>query len=59
MILSKNKRTLSKKAREMYQNLSKEKKDKNANMLVSDIEIFLKKKKKGRINMVVSDIKAL
>ena len=36
------------------QNISKEKKTKSINMLVSDIEIFLKKKKK-RVNMVVNE----
>ena len=33
------------------------KKTKSANMLVSDIEIFLKKKKKRSVNMVVNNIK--
>ena len=42
----KNKERLSKKARERYQNLYEEKKTKSTNMLVSKIELFLKKKKK-------------
>ena len=37
------------------QNISKEKKTKSINMLVSDIEIFLKKKKKGSVNAVLND----
>ena len=40
-----------------YQNFSGEKKTKSANMLMSDIEIFLKKKKKRSVNMVVNYIK--
>ena len=52
----KNKERLSKNACERHQNLSKEKKTKGTNMLVSDIEIFLKKKKKS-VNMVVNDLK--
>ena len=51
------KEKLSKKARGRYQNLSEEEKTKSTNMLVSDIEIFLKKKKKRNVNMVVNDIK--
>ena len=42
---------LQKEACERYQNLSVEEKDKNANILMSNIEIFLTKKKKS-INMV-------
>ena len=42
----KAKEKLSKKARERYQNISEEKKTKSANMLVSDLEIYLKKKLK-------------
>ena len=30
---------------------------KSANMLMSDIEIFLKKKKKRSVNMVVNDVR--
>ena len=52
----KNKEKLLKEARESYQNLSKERKDKKQKILMCDIEIFLKKKTKG-INMVVNDIK--
>ena len=51
------KEKLQKEARERYENLSEEKKAKSANMIVSDIEIFLKKKKKRSVNMVVNDIK--
>ena len=50
----KNKERLSKKARGRYQNLSEEEKGR---ILVSDIELFLKKKKKRSINMVVNHIK--
>ena len=50
----KNKEKLLKEARESYQNLSKERKDKKQ---MCDIEIFLKKKKTKGINMVVNDIK--
>ena len=50
----KNKKRLSKKARGRYQNLSEEEKGR---ILVSDIELFLKKKKKRSINMVVNHIK--
>ena len=46
----KNKENLQKEARERYQNLSEEK-----DMLVSDIEIFLKKKKKRSANIVMND----
>ena len=48
----KNKENLQKEARERYQNLSEEK-----DMLVSDIEIFLKKKKKRSANIVMNDIR--
>ena len=52
---------LSKNARERYQNLSGEEnnnnKKKGVNMLVSDIEIFLKKKKKRSVNIVMNSIK--
>ena len=51
----KNNEKLQKKGREKYQNLPEE--EKSANMLVSDVEIFLNKKKKRSVNMVVSDIK--
>ena len=51
----KNNEKLQKKACEKYQNLPEE--EKSANMLVSDVEIFLNKKKKRSVNMVVSDIK--
>ena len=51
------KKKLSKKADERYRNFSEEERDKSTNMLVSDIEIFLKKKKKRNVNMVVNDIK--
>ena len=37
----------------------KNKMKKRANMLVSDIEIFLKKKKKTSVNMVVSNTKII
>ena len=47
-----NKENLQKEARERYQNLSEEK-----DMLVSDIEIFLKKKKKRSANIVMNDIR--
>ena len=53
----KNKEKLLKEARESYQNLSKERKDKKQKILMCDIEIFLKKKTTTRINMVVNDIK--
>ena len=53
----KYKEKLSKNAHERYQNLSEKKTTKSANMLVSDIEIFLKKKNKRSVNMVVSDIR--
>ena len=53
----KNKERLSKKAPESYQNLSKEEKIESANMLVSDMEIFLMKKKKRSANMVAIDTK--
>ena len=49
----KHKEKLRKKARERYQNLSEDEKAKSINMLLSGIEIFLKKKKKRNINMVV------
>ena len=42
----KSKERLPKKARERYQNLSEEEKSKSANLLMSGIEVFLKKKKK-------------
>ena len=42
--LKKNKEKLSKKARERYQIFLKKKETKRTNMLVNDIEIFLKKK---------------
>ena len=48
----KNKEKLRKEARERYQNLSE-----GENMLVSDIEIFLKQKKERSVNMVVNDTK--
>ena len=35
----------------------KKSKTKNANMLLSDIEIFLKKKKKRSVNIVVNDVR--
>ena len=57
IIKKKNRKSLSKKARERYQNLSEEKKTKSANMLVSNIETFLEKKKKRSGNMVGNDIK--
>ena len=44
-------------ARERYQNFSEEEKTESFNMVMSDIEIFLKKKKKRNVNMVVNDIK--
>ena len=47
----KNKERLSKKARERYQNLSEEQNSKSTNILVSDIEICLKKKEKS-VNMI-------
>ena len=53
----KNIERLSKKACERYQNLSEEEKTKSTTMLVSDIEIFLRKKKERSVNMVVNDIK--
>ena len=54
----KKKDKLSKKVCERYQSLSDEEKNKKANMLMSDIEIFLKKKKKkSSHNVVVNDIK--
>ena len=53
----KKQRKAFKKACERYQNLSEEKKTKSAYMLVSDIEIFLKKKKRRSVNMVVNNIK--
>ena len=53
----KNKEKLLKEARESYQNLSKERKNKKQKILMCDIEIFLKKKKTKGINMVVNDIK--
>ena len=37
------------------QNITKEKKTKSINMLVSNMEIFLKKKKKGSVNAVLND----
>ena len=42
----KSKERLPKKARERYQNLSEKEKSKSANLLMSGIEVFLKKKKK-------------
>ena len=53
----KNKEKLLKEARESYQNLSKERKNKKQKILMCDIEIFLKKKKTKVINMFVKDIK--
>ena len=53
----KHKEKLRKEARERHQNLSEENKRKSINMLVSGIEIFLKKKKKGNVNMVVNKIR--
>ena len=38
-------------------NLSEEEKTKSTTMLVSDVEIFLRKKKERSVNMVVNDIK--
>ena len=52
----KHKENLQKEACERYQYLSEEEKDKK-HMLVSDLEIFLKKRKKRSINMVVNNIK--
>ena len=51
----KSKEQLWKKPRERYQNPSEEEKIKRKNMVVNDIEIFLKKKKTKSINMVVSN----
>ena len=45
----------SKKTCERYQNFS-ERKKKGANMLLNDIEIFLRKKKTKSFNMVVNNI---
>ena len=53
----KNKENLQKEVCERYQNLSEEEKTESTNMLVSDIETFLKKKKKRGVNMVVADIR--
>ena len=47
----KNKERFSKEAGERYQNLSEEEKIKSANILVRDIEIFLKKKIKNDIKI--------
>ena len=52
----KSKEKLSKKTLERYQNLSEEEK-KSANLLASNIKIFLIKKKKKSVNPVVNDIK--
>ena len=40
-----------------YYQKNKESFQKSVNVLVSDIEIFLKKKKRKNVNMVVKDIK--
>ena len=53
----KHKEKLRKEARERHQNFSEENKRKSVNMLVSGIEIFLRKKKKGNVNMVVNNIR--
>ena len=42
----KNQRNATKKARERYQNLAEEEKEKHENMVVSDIKIFSKIKQK-------------
>ena len=47
----------SKKALEKYQDLSKEEKTKKLNMLVNDIEIFLKKRKTKSVNMIAHVLK--
>ena len=59
ILSKKRKEKHSKKAREKYQNLSEEEKIKSANMLVSNIEIFLKKKMGRSINMIENNIKNL
>ena len=51
----KKQRKALKNSCERCQNLSQDEKTKSANVVVIDIEIFLKKKKK-KINMVVNDI---
>ena len=40
----------------MYQNLSQEENNRNINMLVDDIEIFLNEKETKSLNRVVNDI---
>ena len=52
ILSKKTKEKLSKKVLERHRNLSDEKKTKSVNMLVSDIEIFLKKKNKRSINAI-------
>ena len=46
-----NKERLQKKARERYQNLSKEEKEKNDNMVVNVIKISQKMKKKSLLGI--------
>ena len=53
----KSKGKLQKEACKRYQSLSEEGKDKSANMLLRNIEIFVKKEKKRSANMVVNDIR--
>ena len=53
----KQKKKLSKKVYERYQNLSEEKKTKSANIIMTGIEIFLKKKTKRSKNIVMKDIR--
>ena len=54
---TKNKERLSKNACKRYKNLSEEEKTKTGKMLVSDIEISLRKRKKRSVNMFVNDTK--
>ena len=45
--ITKNRNSLQKRARESYQNLSDEEKEKNSNMVANDIKTFLNIKIKG------------
>ena len=53
----KSKEKLQKEVCERYQSLSEEEKVKSGNMLLRDIEIFVKTEKKRSASMVVNDIR--
>ena len=55
--MSKKQRKDSKNANEGYQDLSEERRTESVNMLVDDIEIFLKKTKTKSVDMVPNNTK--